>query len=141
VSVAERNVQLLHNGLEAFSRGDLDASLETMHPDIEWHVAFRIPDLPLPKDVYRDREEVRALWVQFRSVWEEMAVLLEEILHVDEERLVARARFVGRGAGSGIEIDRVVFYAFRIRDDQLRYCRAFDDEASARADLGLGDRA
>jgi ketosteroid isomerase-like protein len=140
VSSAAQNVQVLQNGLEAFSRGDLDGSLDGMHPEVEWHVAFRIPDLPLPKDVYRGREEVRVLWTQFRSAWEEMSVLLEEILHVDETRVVARARFVGRGAGSGIEIDRVVFYAFRIRDRQLRYCRAFDDEASARADLGLDDR-
>jgi ketosteroid isomerase-like protein len=140
VSITERNVQLLRNGLEAFSRGDLDASLETMHPEIEWHVAFRLPDLPLPKEVYRGREEVKALWIQFRSAWDEMTVSVEEILHVDEERVIARARFLGRGAGSGIEIDRVVFYAFRIRDDQLVYCRALDDEASARADLGLDDR-
>jgi ketosteroid isomerase-like protein len=112
-----------------------------MHPDIEWHVAFRLPDLPLPKDVYRGREEVEVLWTQFRSAWDEMTVGLEEVLYVDDERVVARARFRGRGAGSGIEVDRVVFYSFRLRDEQLAYCRAFDDEASARADLGLDDGA
>jgi ketosteroid isomerase-like protein len=137
VSTEERNVQLLHEGLDAFSRGDLSESLERMHPDIEWHVVFRLPDLPLPKDVYRGREEVESLWTQFRSAWDEMTVRLEEVLYVDDERVVARARFRGRGAGSGVEVDRVVFYAFRIRDEQLAYCHAFDDEASARGDLGL----
>jgi ketosteroid isomerase-like protein len=139
VSVEERNVQLLLGGLDAFSRGDLSESLGAMHPEIEWHVAFRLPDLPLPKDVYRGRDEVEALWRQFRSAWDEMTVQVEDVRHVDEERVLARARFRGRGRGSGVEVDRVVFYAFRIRDGLLVYCRAFDDEPSARADLGLGD--
>jgi len=88
VSTEERNVQLLQEGLDAFSRGDLSESLERMHPDIEWHVVFGLPDLPLPKDVYRDREEVESLWTQFRSAWDEMAVRLEEVLYVDDERVV-----------------------------------------------------
>ena len=139
MSATERNVQLLLHGLDAFSRGDLSESLESMHPDVEWHVAFRLPDLPLPKDVYRGREEVEALWRQFRSAWDELTVQVEEIRYVDEERVIARARFRGRGIGSGVEVDRVVFYAFRLRDDLLVYCRTFDDEALARADLSLGD--
>jgi ketosteroid isomerase-like protein len=141
VSVEDRNVQLLRDGLDAFSRGDLRKSLESMHPDVEWHVAFRLPDLPLPKEVYRGRDEVEVLWKQFRSAWDELTVSVEEVLYVDDERIMARARFRGRGKGSGVEVDRVVFYAFRIRDDLLVYCRALDDEASARADLSLGDDA
>jgi ketosteroid isomerase-like protein len=139
VSIRERNVQLLLDGLDAFSRGDLGESLGSMHPDIEWHIAFRLPDLPLPKDVYRGRDEVEALWKQFRSAWDELTVVVEEILYVDEERVVARARFRGRGRGSGAEVDRLVFYAFRIQDELLIYCRAFEDEAAARADLGVSD--
>ena len=137
MSAEERNVQLLRDGLDAFSRGALSESLDSMHPDVEWHVAFRLPDLPLPKDVYRGREEVEVLWTQFRSAWDELTVGIEEILYVDEERVLARARFHGRGKGSGVEVDRLVFYAFRIEDEQLIYCHAFDDEASARRDLGL----
>lgn len=139
MSLEERNVQLLLDGLDAFSRGDFDEALEAMHPDVEWHVAFRLPDLPLPKEVYRGRDEIEMLWRQFRAAWDELTVRVEEVLYVDEERVVARARFRGRGGGSGVEVDRVVFYAFRVRDELLAYCRAFDDEHSARADLGIGD--
>ena len=141
MNATERNVQLIREGLEAFSRGDLGESLERMHPDVEWHVVFRLPDLPAPKEVLRGRDEIEALWKQFRSAWDQLTVRLEEILYIDDERVVARARFQGRGAGSGAEVDRVVFYAFRIRDEQLIYSRAFDDEAAARADLGLENGA
>ena len=42
MNATERNVQLIREGLEAFSRGDLGESLERMHPDVEWHVVFRL---------------------------------------------------------------------------------------------------
>ena len=135
---AERNIELARRGVDAFSRGALEESLAEIHPEVEWHVAFRLPDLPLRKDIYHGREEVKALWNQTRSVWDEFTIDLEDVPYADEERMVARARFRGRGAGSGVEVDRVVFYAFRVRDCRLGYCRAFDDETSARADLGLG---
>jgi hypothetical protein len=35
------------------------------------------------------------------------------------------------------EVDRVVFYSHRLRDGKLICLRPFDDEASARRDLGL----
>jgi len=137
VNDAERNLQLLRDGLDAFSRGALDESLARMHPEVEWNVVFPLPDRPASKDVYRGRDEVRELWQEFRSVWDELTIALEEVLHADAERVLARTRFRGRGTGSGVEVDRVVFYVFRIRDGLLVYTRAFDEEVAARRDLGL----
>jgi ketosteroid isomerase-like protein len=137
VSARERNLETLERGLDAFSRGAFDEVIDTVHPEIEWHITFRLPDRPHAKDVYRGREEVKDLWAAFASVWDELTIALEEILYADDERVVARARFRGRGEGSGVEVDRLVFFAYRIRDGMLVYSRAFDDEASARRDLGL----
>lgn len=137
----ERNLERLQQGLGAFSRGAFGEAMAYMHPEIEWHLTFRLPDLPPAKDVYRGPDEIRELWAAFASVWEELTIELEEILYADDERILARARFRGRGAGSGVEVDRMVFYAFRMREGQLAYSRAFDDEASARRELGLGDGA
>ena len=110
-----------------------------MHPEIEWHVAFRLPDLPSGKDVYRGRTEVRQLWEAFASAWEELTVELEDILHADDERIVARARFRGRGVTSGVEVDRTLYYLYGIRDGMLVLGLPFEDEASARRAAGLGD--
>ena len=133
----QQNMELARRGLSAFSRDDLDGTLATIHPDIEWYVAFRLPDLPMVKDVYRGHDEVRELWQLFRSGWESLQIEIEEFLHADDGRVVLRVRFVGRGAESGIEVDRTLFYAYRMRDGLLVYSRAWDDEASARRDLGL----
>jgi hypothetical protein len=47
--------------------------------------------------------------------------------------VVIRARFVGRGSGSGIEVDRTLFYVFEIAAGKLRRLRPFDTEAQALA--------
>jgi ketosteroid isomerase-like protein len=141
VSDRERNIERLRQGLDAFGRGAFDEAVEYLDPEIEWHVAFRLPDLPYAKDVYRGPDEIMALFATFASVWDELTIELEEILYADDERIVARARFRGRGEGSGAEVDRVVFYAYRMRKGMLAYSRAFDDEVSARRELGLGEGA
>jgi ketosteroid isomerase-like protein len=115
-----------------------------MQPDVEWHVAFRLPDLPLDKTIYRGPDEVRQLWAAFRSAWERLTVTVEELLLARDDVVVVRARFVGRGSGSRIEVDRTVFYLFETAGGKLQRLRPFDTEgeALAAADLtGSGRRA
>jgi ketosteroid isomerase-like protein len=132
------NLELARHGLSTWSRGDLEGSLATMHPEVEWHVAFRLPDMPADKDVYHGHAEVRELWAVFRSVWEEITIELEEILWEGPDAIVGRVRFRAKGGASGIEVDRAVFYGMEIRDGLLQRIRPFDDEASAREAVGGG---
>jgi ketosteroid isomerase-like protein len=136
---AEENIALVHRGLDAFSRGDFDAGVEDMRPDIEWHVSFRLPDLPLDKPVYHGRDEIRQLWAAFRSGWAKLTVTLEEVIAAREDFVVVRARFVGRGNASGIEVDRTIFYLFEIADGQLKRLRPFDTEPEALEAAGLSE--
>jgi SnoaL-like domain len=55
-----RNLDLARRGYEAFARGDLDAAIEFMHPEIEAHDPPEVPDAT----VYRGREAVRRDWEQ-----------------------------------------------------------------------------
>ena len=136
MSRADENVETARRALAAFSAGDFEASLATMDPEIEWHLFFRLPDLPL-RSVYRGRDEVRAIWNVLAAAWESFGIEIEEILHADDEVIVLRGRFRGRGAESGVEVDRVVYYHLRLADGLLTYIRGFDDEAAARRDAGL----
>jgi hypothetical protein len=106
-------------------------ALEDMQPDVEWHMAFQLPDMPLDKTIYRGPDEVRWLWAAFRSAWEQLTVTLDEILLAREDVVVVRARFVGQGSGSRIEVDRTVFYVFEIAAGKLKRLRPFDTEGEA----------
>jgi ketosteroid isomerase-like protein len=136
---AEENIALIHRGLDAFSRGDFDAGVEDMQPDVEWHVSFRLPDLPLDKAVYHGHHEVRRLWAAFRSGWAKLTVTLEEVVDAREDFVVVRTRFVGRGSASGIEVDRTIFYVFEIAAGKLKRLRPFDTEAEALEAAGLSE--
>jgi ketosteroid isomerase-like protein len=129
--VTEENIALIRRGLDAFSRGDFDAGVEDMDPEVEWHVAFRLPDIPPDKTIYRGPDEVRRLWAAFTSVWEQLTVALEEVVQARDDVVVVRARFAGQGSGSGIEVDRTVFYVFEIVSGKLKRLRPFDTEAEA----------
>jgi ketosteroid isomerase-like protein len=141
VSSPDANIELVRKGVDAFNRGAIDESVADMHPEVEWHLLFRTPDLPIGKSVFRGTDEVREVWATFRSAWETLVVEIEEILHADDEHVVFRARFRGRGAGSGVEVDRLVYYHYRVTDGLLRYTRGFDDEAAAMRDAGVGGAA
>ena len=128
-------VELARRGFAAFSSGDWDAALETMHPEVEWHAAFALPDLPPGKTVFRGREEVRELWAAFSSIWETITIEMEMIEAVTSEDdravLVTRSRFWGQGGASGAQVDRVFHYVLEIEDDLLRRIRPFDTEDEA----------
>jgi ketosteroid isomerase-like protein len=132
-TAAEHNIALIHQGFDAFSRGDLDTAVENMEPDVEWHMAFRMPDLPFDKTVYRGRDEVRQLWAALRGVWEQLTLTLEEVLDARDHVVIVRARFDGRAAASGIEVNRTLFYVFELPAGKLKRLRPFETEAEARA--------
>jgi ketosteroid isomerase-like protein len=136
---AQENIALVYRGLDAFSRGDFDAGVKDMQPDIEWHLSFRLPDLPLDKPVYHGQDEVRRLWAAFRSGWAKLTVTLEEVVDAREDFVVVRTRFVGRGGASGIEVDRTVFYLFEIAAGKLKRLRPFDTRRKALEAAGLSE--
>jgi ketosteroid isomerase-like protein len=136
VSRAERNVELVRRGLGAWGAGAFEESLATMHPDVEWHLFFQLPDLPA-RAVFHGRDQVRELWDRFAGAWEKIVIDVEEILHADEGRVVLRGRFRARGAESGVDVDQLVYYHFKIADGLLVYIRGFPDRESAWRDAGL----
>jgi ketosteroid isomerase-like protein len=135
-TAAEENIAFIHRGLDAFSRGDLEVGAELMQPDVEWHLSFRLPDLPVGKTVFRGPDEVMRVWAAFRSVWDELSVTLEEVIEAHEDVVVVRARFVGRGSASGVEVDRTLFYVFEIAAGKLKRLRPFDTDTEALAAAG-----
>jgi ketosteroid isomerase-like protein len=131
------NEETVREALIRWSEGDLDGALATMRPDVEWHLAFQLPDLPHGKEIYRGHDEVRMIWDAFRSAWEEITLELEEAIHSEDEMLIACTRFHARGGASGVELDREVFYVFEFEAGQLARLRPFETEDEARAAVGL----
>ena len=131
------NEAVMRRGFAAFSRGDWDACLADMEPEIEWHVTFALPDLPPDQKVFRGHDEVRMLFDNIAEAWEGLTLEMEEVLFDDDDVLITRARFAGRGRGSGIEVDRRLFYVQELRDHKLLRQRPFETESEAFVAAGV----
>jgi ketosteroid isomerase-like protein len=131
------NEEVLREGFAAFSEGRFEDALKTIDPEIEWYIAFRLPDLPLDRSIAHGHDEVMEIWRQFSSVWERLVFDPEEILYDRGERAIARIHLQAIGSSSGVELDSTLYYAMTIRNGRLRRFRGFDSPEEAAADLGV----
>jgi ketosteroid isomerase-like protein len=132
--VSERNVEIVRSMYEAFNRGDIDRSRETLHPAAELHQSPEQADT----DSYHGRDEfVRglALWL---SAWEKPQF---EPLDVREagSGVVMRVRVSGKGRASGIETASEFFHAWTLLDGKPYRCFVRSTEAEARKAARLDD--
>lgn len=86
-----------------WNRGDLDAILADMHPEIEFRVSGAVPGVP---SVIRGRQGIAELFrTWYSEVWDgPLQTEVDRILEIDEERHLILCTFTGRGAGSGVEV-------------------------------------
>jgi ketosteroid isomerase-like protein len=103
--MSQENVESFKRGLEAYNRRDLDALMETLDPDVEWHPALAVL-LGGERTVFRGHQGVR------ESIQEEdeaLAVYQFEVSEIRDlgNRVLAIGRIYARGKESGVEIDSV----------------------------------
>ena len=98
--MSQENVELVRKAYEAWNRGDLQWQLDHMTPDHEVRTAQVFPDTDA---VYRGRAGFSQFWKTFREPWESLAVEIERIEAIGEDRVLALYRLLGRGR-DGVEV-------------------------------------
>ncbi len=124
------NTRLLLAGYEAWNRGDRDAWLELLDPEIEIETSGVFPDLAAS---YHGRKRAAKFWSQMMEPWEEFSI---EVERIEEEGDVVAAgiRFRARGADSGVEVDMSFGNGIRVRDGlavELLNRRSFEEAFEA----------
>jgi ketosteroid isomerase-like protein len=132
--MSQEDVDTVREAVEAFNRGELDAALERMHPDVEWHTPDAFPDA----GTYRGREAVREFWQAWRETFRGLRLHVEECVSVGEHHVLATFRVSGEGAGSGVGVESpAVFQLGEIRDRQVIWVGMFLTEREALEAAGL----
>ena len=85
---------------EALNRRDIDAAMEALDPDAEWHESEVLPDT----GIYRGREAIRAFLTDFLDSWERFHQNVEEVRQADD-RVLVLIHLEARGRGSAAEVD------------------------------------
>ena len=98
--MSQANVEVVRRVYDAFSRGDVDAVFAAMHPDIEWDESEGMPY----GGVYRGREPiVENVFGPILADVDGFTAAPDEILPLDETRVIARGRHGGTGAAGPLD--------------------------------------
>jgi ketosteroid isomerase-like protein len=128
------DVETVQRSYDAFERGDMDAVLADMHPDIEWHQAQGLPHGGL----YRGLAEVR------RNIfdpldeewWETFSAVPDEFLDAGEH-VVVLGRYRGVAKGTGKRLDVPFVHVWTLAGGKAVRFRQFLDTAGWVAALSV----
>jgi ketosteroid isomerase-like protein len=124
--VAEGNIEVVRQGLDAIGRRDLSAILEHVDADIELH-----PLLSVWPRTYRGREGIEQWWADVGELWEEFSLEAEGFRDAGEGTLVVRMRWRGRARGASAEVEGPAVAVVRFRGEKVVSVDIHLDEASA----------
>ena len=129
MSSAEENVAIVRAGMEAFQRGDIEAFLNFLDPEVE---LVSPPDLPNPTHSI-GRDGYVQWFGRWLEAWETFEVEPEEFEPVGERHVVMGVTQRGVGKGSGIEVEMKVFWMTEIADGMAKRAHLYADRGRARA--------
>jgi ketosteroid isomerase-like protein len=132
--MSEENVEAVGRLVDAWNQADVDAILALFDPDCE--VIFP-PEVPEPGP-FHGRAELRYWTEGFLAAWESHRAEIVDLIEADED-IVAILHLVGRGAGSGIEMNETNTHVFSFRDGKITRWRNFNDRSAALEAAGLSE--
>jgi ketosteroid isomerase-like protein len=127
----QENAKMVERAFEAWNRGDIEAYLAHLCPDVE-----AIPvGAALEGKVCRGRDEVRAWWQTHSEVWETFLIFAAEFERSAKSSWCpATGNAVGR---SGVEMSAPATWVFGFRDHKIAYWQAYTSRAAALEAVGL----
>src|SRR6476646_8517872 len=127
--MSQENVEAFKRALDAYNRRDLDALLDELDPDVEWHSALPVL-LAGERTVVRGHQGVRELSRESDEVLAEYQVELSEIRDLGG-RLLGIGQVRTRGAKSGIEMSSPWFALVEMKDGKAIRVRTYIDRDEA----------
>src|SRR5829696_9481255 len=106
----QENVEVVRRGYEDFARGDIEAALAFVSPDIEIEDHERSLEIPTS---YRGRDGFLTLFATVNDGFTDVRYTPEELTEVDD-RVLVEVRRTGRGEASGAHVDERQFHVWDI---------------------------
>jgi ketosteroid isomerase-like protein len=133
--MAQENLEIARAAYEKLSRsGRLDAAVEFLAPDVEFHMSGAFPDLDT---VYRGHEGVRKLGDQLNEPWEQFTLDPDRFIDLGDQVLVL-SHFHGKGR-DGIEVRLPFAHLWTLRDGLVVRMDAYSGHEQALEAVGLSE--
>jgi ketosteroid isomerase-like protein len=133
--MSEENVEIVR-GLAGFWRTrDYSAVEEAIHPDAVVDVSRNV----FNPGVHHGIDGLRRFMKQIDEMWENFDVVPFEYIDAGDKVVVAN-RISGKGRGSGVEAEMLLFAVIAFRDDKIvRYTGGFRTREEALEAAGLSE--
>jgi ketosteroid isomerase-like protein len=133
----QENVDQAHRAADAYSRRDVDALLEELDPEVEWHSALSTV-LSGEATVYRGHDGVREWFRELDDALGEIYVEYSDIRDLGD-RVVAIGRIRTRGRESGVETESPLAAVSDLRNGKAVRVRTYLDPKEALEAAGLSE--
>ncbi|MGA8489924.1 MAG: nuclear transport factor 2 family protein [Terriglobales bacterium] len=125
----------LRGAYAAFNRGDMDAAVESLDPQIEWSEPVEFPG----GGAYHGRDEVKKYLAQSRAPWAEGSSEPEQFIPSGNRIVVfVHARFRPKGSNEWTDVRLADVYT--VRNGKIVEMRAFADRQEALRWAGAQNR-
>ena len=135
--MSEENVESFKRGVEACNRRGVEALLEGLDPEVEWHPALEVL-LGGDATAYRGHEGVRELLRDTDETLGEIQVVFSKIQDLGD-RIVAIGRLRIRGKESGAETESPVALVAELKSGKPIRIRTYLDPNEALQAAGLSE--
>jgi len=134
--MSQQNVEVAPRAFEAFNRGDVDALVEQVDPEVEWHPEFQTMMLGGEAREFRGHEGARAALREWYEVLAEIHVEITEIRDLGE-RIVAIGRIRARGKESSAAVESPAGYVIEFKNGKAIRIREYLHPKEALEAAGL----
>ncbi len=132
--MSQENVEIVRKAFDAFSRDDLEGTLEQFAPDLEFYPTGRFMDT---QPVYHGPEGWTDFWHTFHEAWEQITISIERIEDVGDDRVLVSGTFHGTGRGSGVEATVESAWLVKVKDGLIAVNHSFARRDEALEAAGL----
>jgi ketosteroid isomerase-like protein len=130
--MSEENVAAFKRVVDAANHRDVEAALEELDPEVEWHPVIQML-LGGEATMYRGREGVRDVLREADEAWAETHYEFSEIRDLGD-RIVAIGRFRARGKESAAEVESPLAYIVQFKNGKaIRMWSYFDPNEALEA--------
>ena len=130
----EDNIEVLKPVYEQWSQGNFRPVTDAYDADLEWGWSEEFPGIAGMERGAEGQSEKLLTWL---STWEHWRVEVEEY-RTNGDFVVALCRYIGRGKGSGVDVDTPGAHLWTVRDGRAVRMIVFSDRERALGAAGLG---
>ena len=127
-------MEQFYRALGGYNRGDVEAMVETYHPECEW---FPFTAQVEGDEPYRGHEGIRRWWANIDATFSELEASVDEVRDAGDT-VVALGRLRAQFR-SGVSLDTEIGWFIRYRDGLAVWGRAYQSHAETLEAAGLSE--